>query len=98
MGPLPVSVLQVHRFMFGFVAAMLWTICIEVWCMVRGLAFASCDQRMSLAPSRQEKGIAASDIKKLEDGGVYTVEALAHGSKRELSEIKGLSEAKIEKM
>lgn len=46
----------------------------------------------------QEKGIAASDLKKLEDGGVYTIEGLAHGSKKELALIKGLSDAKIEKM
>lgn len=46
----------------------------------------------------QAQGIAAADIKKLKEGNVYTVEALAHACKRELTSIKGLSEAKVEKM
>ncbi|GFR50608.1 hypothetical protein Agub_g12691 [Astrephomene gubernaculifera] len=46
----------------------------------------------------QQHGVAAADIKKLKEGGVHTVEHLAHAPKKQLSEIKGLSEAKIEKM
>ncbi|KAK9810149.1 hypothetical protein WJX72_005647 [[Myrmecia] bisecta] len=45
-----------------------------------------------------EFGIAAVDIKKLREGHVNTVEALAHASKKELLAIKGISEAKVEKM
>lgn len=40
----------------------------------------------------------AADIKKLMDGGIHTLEALAHAAKRELTAIKGLSEAKVEKL
>lgn len=40
----------------------------------------------------------AADIKKLMDGGIHTLEALAHAPKRELTAIQGLSEAKVEKL
>ena len=46
----------------------------------------------------QELGVAAADIKKLRDGGINTVEALAHAPKKELLAIKGISEAKVEKI
>ncbi len=46
----------------------------------------------------QSKGIPAADIKKLIEGGVHTVESLAHKSKKELCEIKGISDAKVEKL
>jgi DNA repair protein RAD51 len=39
-----------------------------------------------------------ADIKKLLEGNIYTVDALAHMPKRELTNIKGLSDAKVEKM
>jgi predicted RecB family nuclease len=48
--------------------------------------------------SSQELGIAAADIKKLKEGGIHTVEAVAHQTKRDLCSIKGLSEAKVAKM
>lgn len=46
----------------------------------------------------QELGIAAADIKKLKEGGIYTVENLAHAPKKELCAIKGISEAKVDKI
>lgn len=46
----------------------------------------------------QELGIAAADIKKLKEGGINTIEAVAFASKKELSEIKGISEAKVVKI
>ena len=46
----------------------------------------------------QELGVAASDIKKLKEGGINTVESLAHSTKKELCAIKGISEAKVAKM
>lgn len=42
--------------------------------------------------------MAASDIKKLKEGGINTVESLAHSTKKELCAIKGISEAKVAKM
>lgn len=43
-------------------------------------------------------GISASDIKKLEEGGFYTIESIAFAHKKELLAIKGISEAKAEKI
>lgn len=43
-------------------------------------------------------GIAAVDLKRLKEGGINTVEALAHATKKELCLIKGISEAKVVKM
>jgi predicted RecB family nuclease len=42
--------------------------------------------------------VPAADIKKLKEGGINTVEALAHSNKRELCNIKGISEAKVAKL
>ena len=42
--------------------------------------------------------MAASDVKKLVEAGVHTVEGLARASKKQLTAIKGLSEQKVEKL
>lgn len=42
--------------------------------------------------------MAAVDIKKLKEGGINTIESLAFASKRELCEIKGMSDAKVAKI
>ena len=42
--------------------------------------------------------MAASDVKKLQEAGVHTVEGLAHASRKFLQTIKGLSEQKVEKL
>ena len=34
----------------------------------------------------------------MQEGGIYTVEQLAHSNRRELVAIKGLSDAKVEKL
>lgn len=46
----------------------------------------------------QNDGINAGDLRKLQEGGIYTVEQLAHSNRRELVAIKGLSDAKVEKL
>ena len=46
----------------------------------------------------QNHGVPVADIKKLMEGGIHTVEALAHAPKKELSAIKGLSDAKVDKL
>lgn len=43
-------------------------------------------------------GITAGDIKKLQEGGLHTVEAVAFSTKKALIEIKGISEAKADKL
>jgi len=51
-------------------------------------------------PIRQleQCGIAATDVKKLIDAGYHTVEALAYTPKKALLTIKGISEAKLDKI
>ncbi|XP_061560795.1 DNA repair protein RAD51 homolog 1 isoform X2 [Phycodurus eques] len=46
----------------------------------------------------EQCGISASDIKKLEDAGFHTIEAVAYAPKKELLNIKGISEAKADKI
>ena len=46
----------------------------------------------------QQCGISASDIKKLQEHGYHSVEALAYAPKKELVTIKGISEAKADKV
>lgn len=43
-------------------------------------------------------GVTASDIKKLKEKGYHTVESVMHAPKKELCEIKGLSENKVDKI
>jgi len=46
----------------------------------------------------QEHGIASADIAKLNEAGYYTVESLAHATVRKLTDVKGISEAKVIKL
>jgi DNA repair protein RAD51 len=46
----------------------------------------------------EEKGINAGDIKKLEEAGFHTVESVAFTPKKHLIIVKGLSEAKVDKI
>ena len=46
----------------------------------------------------QEQGVAANDIQKLSDAGYHTIESVAHATVRKLSEVRGLSEAKVNKL
>ncbi|KIZ00472.1 putative DNA repair protein RAD51 like protein [Monoraphidium neglectum] len=46
----------------------------------------------------QSHGVSAADIKKLREAGYHTIEALAHAPKKELANIKGISDAKVDKI
>lgn len=46
----------------------------------------------------EELGISATDTKKLRDAGLMTVEAVAYSTKRKLMAVKGISEAKADKL
>ena len=46
----------------------------------------------------QEHGISANDVKKLVDAGFHTVESLAYTPRKALLAIKGISEAKADKI
>ena len=46
----------------------------------------------------QEHGIAAADIAKLQAAGYHTIESVAHSTVRKLSDVKGISEAKVLKL
>ncbi|KAK0181983.1 hypothetical protein PV327_000158 [Microctonus hyperodae] len=51
-----------------------------------------------LISSLEGNGITAGDISKLKDAGYYTVEAVAYTPKKHLLSIKGISEAKADKL
>ncbi|CAD6343916.1 unnamed protein product [Miscanthus lutarioriparius] len=46
----------------------------------------------------QASGIAALDVKNLKDSGLHTVEAVAYTPRKDLLQIKGISEAKVDKI
>ncbi|KAG4970283.1 hypothetical protein JHK85_036704 [Glycine max] len=46
----------------------------------------------------QASGIAATDVKKLKDAGICTVESVAYTPRKDLLQIKGISEAKVDKI
>lgn len=46
----------------------------------------------------EEKGINTADVKKLIDAGFNTVESVAFTAKKQLINIKGLTEAKVDKL
>ena len=46
----------------------------------------------------QGNGISGTDVKKLEEAGFYTVESVAFAPKKTLLAIKGISEAKADKI
>lgn len=46
----------------------------------------------------QSQGIAAADIKKLQEAGYNTVEAVAFAPRKDLIAIKGISEQKADKL
>jgi DNA repair protein RAD51 len=46
----------------------------------------------------QEHGIALADIQKLNAAGYHTVESVAHATIRKLSDVKGISDAKVTKL
>ncbi|CAL1390130.1 unnamed protein product [Linum trigynum] len=46
----------------------------------------------------QESGIASIDVKKLKTAGFCTVESIAYSPRKELLQIKGISEAKVDKI
>lgn len=48
--------------------------------------------------SLKASGIAATDIKKLKDAGLCTVESVAYSPRKELLQIKGISDAKVDKI
>ncbi|CAI7731369.1 unnamed protein product [Closterium sp. NIES-54] len=46
----------------------------------------------------EQCGISATDVKKLREGGLFTVEAVAFTSRKDLLKIKGISEAKVDRL
>ena len=46
----------------------------------------------------QQYGISTADIKKFVDGGYHTVEALCYVPRKTLINVKGISEAKLDKV
>ncbi|KAG2381652.1 hypothetical protein C9374_006036 [Naegleria lovaniensis] len=56
------------------------------------------DQSWNMIDKLQDVGIGAADIKKLKEAGIYTVESIMMRTKKKLCSIKGLSEAKVDKI
>mmetsp|Transcript_15991 Transcript_15991/g.32854 ORF Transcript_15991/g.32854 Transcript_15991/m.32854 type:complete len:332 (-) Transcript_15991:803-1798(-) len=56
------------------------------------------DQGYNRIEILEKKGIPISDIKKLQEEGYYTVESVAYSTKKKLLEIRGISDAKAEKV
>lgn len=46
----------------------------------------------------QNYGVNSTDVAKLKNGGFHTVESIAHATLRKLTEVKGMSEQKIQKI
>jgi len=46
----------------------------------------------------EQHGISANDVKKLQEAGFHTVESVVYAPKKKLTEIKGISEAKADKI
>ena len=46
----------------------------------------------------EQHGISATDCKKLQDAGFYTVESVVYAPRKKLLEIKGISEQKADKI
>ena len=51
-----------------------------------------------MLPFVQSHGISANDVKKLTEAGYHTVESVAYAPKKALVMIKGVSEAKVDKI
>ena len=97
--------IYIHRFVFTFgttvavvgsvMGPLLVCACGErlTWCVCVQLTMA-----YILLEHIQNDGINSGDLKKLNDGGIFTVEQLAHSNRRDLVAIKGLSDAKVEKL
>lgn len=61
-------------------------------------SISDCTHLLSVVLIRKEAGINASDTKKLREAGYHTVEAVAFTPKKQLCTVKGISEAKAEKI
>ena len=46
----------------------------------------------------ENMGVSATDVKKLKEAGFHTVQAVAYATKKKLTEIRGVSEAKAIKL
>jgi DNA repair protein RAD51 len=46
----------------------------------------------------EQHGVSATDVKKLQEAGFYTVESVVYATKKKLAEIKGVSEQKADKI
>ncbi|RLN44108.1 hypothetical protein BBJ29_003765, partial [Phytophthora kernoviae] len=56
------------------------------------------EQDMGAVNILEQSGINATDVNKLKEAGMYTVDAVAMATKKQLVAIKGVSEVKADKM
>jgi DNA repair protein RAD51 len=71
----------------------------EISASINGTTTETQDQFGPLTVNKLEvNGITAADIKKLQEAGLHTIEAIAYTPKKGLLAIKGLSDAKVDKI
>lgn len=56
------------------------------------------DEEFTLVDELQNHGVGAADIQKLKIAGICTIKGVNMTSKRNLAKVKGLSEAKVDKI
>ena len=56
------------------------------------------EQAWQPVESLEGGGVSTADLKKLKERGFHTVESIAYATKKELTEIKGISDQKVEKL
>lgn len=56
------------------------------------------EQAWQPVESLEGGGVSSADLKKLKEKGFHTVESIAYATKKELAEIKGISDQKVEKL
>lgn len=65
-------------------------------------AVAAADETESMGPlpvqSLESHGVSSADVKKLREAGYHTVESIVYAPKKNLLAIKGISEAKADKI
>lgn len=50
------------------------------------------------APGPQQHGFTSGEVKKLQDAGFFTIQSIAFATKKDLCAVKGISEAKADKL
>lgn len=97
-GPLLVSKLEVRAFLHRTVCPHLHLLGAVLTRFIAAYIPPSLVSSRLVVRLAQEFGISSSDCKKLAEAGYYTIESIAFTPKRILCTVKGISEAKADKI